>query len=228
MTFNLFTFYAIVRQAVIDMAYNPGLSVNSFSVVDERADPMQDSYGATFEDYEAGYFWSRRWRLQGASPEAIKGEFPVLFLEEQETTTERAQQDNTTQTISFVLMDKLECALCPKTERRTPLVVRENLKRMARAIIAEISQYRLYERDMEMVWASPGRAETWEGGEPNYTEELADYLDLRNLRFRKWGNFPGLRGILVEVKIRSCERPGLDFDYTTEPSPFLGAINCGC
>lgn len=228
MNFNLFTLYAILRQAVIDMAYNPGLSVNSFMVVDERADPMQDSYGATYEDFLSGYFWARKWTLEGASPQAVKGEFPVLFVEEMETTAKQADKDETTATISLILLDKIQCEICPPGIRRTPLTVRENLKTMARAVIQEAARYRLYEKGAELVWASPGRAATWPGGEPNWTEEVDGYIDTRNIQYRKWGNFAGMRGVLVQIKVSSCTSVSLPYDYETEPSPLLGAVNCGC
>jgi len=76
------TIIDIFKQIVIDMEYDPELQINSFSTVDDGIDLKHVSFEKTYEDFNEGSFWSRTWVNQGADSNEIKGEFPLLFIEQ--------------------------------------------------------------------------------------------------------------------------------------------------
>ena len=218
---TLQTFYHIARQAVIDMDYLPGVQINTFALVDGMPDLEGQSFGYGYSDFEHGYFWSRGWVLGGGDPNTIKGEFPVLFLELNGTDL-----DNGDHEISLTLVDKIECESCPPELVRTGPTLTANLTRAARALLSEVNSYVLYDMGSTLQWMSEGRAETVERGFEQ--DELSEYLDLTRVRIRPWGDYPGLRGITLNLTLTTCESGAAPFRYDTPVDPLVGAINCGC
>lgn len=220
---TLETFYNIVRQAVIDMDYLPGVQINTFALVDQSPDLMGQSFGYEFNDYLNGFFWSRRWVLGDASPNTICGEYPALFIE----LTGSDVEDGTHE-ISIVLVDKIECETCPPEVVRTGPAVESNLRRAARALLLEIESYILYDVGDAYQWASPGRALAWETPPVDEPDDIENYMDVTKTRIRKWGDYPGLRGVALNLGLSTCEVATAPFRYDTPIEPLAGATNCGC
>lgn len=220
---TLETFYSIVKQAVIDMDYLPGVQVNTFGLVDDTPDVFGESFGYSFGSYLNGFFWSRMWVLNGADPNKISGEYPALFLE-----LAGSDLEDGTHQISMVLIDKIECSTCPPEIIRTGPAIESNLRRAVRALLAEVDGYVLYDLGEQYQWASPGRMATWDDLPEDEADHLNEYLDLTRASIRRWGDYPELRGVTLTMSLTTCESSVAPFRYYTPTEPLTGATWCGC
>lgn len=226
---SLETMYSIIRQAVIDMQYNPGLSINTFALVDDRPDVAGESFGYAYSDYEHGYFWSRDWVAAGHDRNKIKGSFPVLFAEQRQAVKKgKGQTRQITETIDIMILDKIKCGTCPPAIIRTGPAVYSNLRAMAEAILCEVESYVLYDRGDEYQWAAPGRAEGWPVAPVDEVDYLHEYLTIDGITFQPWGDWAGMRGLRFTLSFSSCKKSDLVFRYDTPITAFVGANNCGC
>lgn len=223
------TFLAILKQIVVDMKYRPGLAVNTFAVVDDRPDIEGQSFGYSYQDFESGYFWSRDWVASGASRGTIRGQWPVLFVEQRRTgINARGQTQRSTEFIDIMILDKIVCEGCPPSMKRTGPQVYRNMKRIARGVLNELDRYRKYQRPSGDQWAAIGRAETW--GEPlDEIDSLWEYLNLSSVEIEPWGaSYPNHRGARFQINLHTCEIDDFEFLYDKPPVTLLGATDCGC
>ena len=223
MTPNLPVLYAILLQAVKDMAYRPGLTVNSFALVDGMPNLDHESYGYTFEDYRAGNFWSRDWVGAGAMSSELRGQWPVLMPELRES---RTKSSNTIEhTVDVTLVDHLTAAHCGP---RSGPVVYDNLLRMALAVRGEVLSYGLYDTDeFGLVWSTENRMERIEGLQLSpLMAELKDYVKF-NAEIRPWGDYPHLRGLYLSLTLTECiVLDGPAFRYDRAEPQVRGVVNC--
>ena len=95
-------------------------------------------------------------------------------------------------------------------------------------MLKEVEAYVLYDIGDAYQWASPGRADTWETVPADEPDDLMNYLDLTRSEINKWGDYPGLRGVTLNLGLTTCEVSQAPFRYDTPVRPLAGAINCGC
>ncbi|MEL6274591.1 MAG: hypothetical protein AAFU03_05790 [Bacteroidota bacterium] len=227
-------FYAILRQVVIDMKYAPGVSINTFAHVDVAPRVDHASFGYSYDDYLNGYFWSRAWVGRGANPNMIKKQFPALFVETQPSTVQQPDRDSICYNVGLVFLDKIECSACPPQIIRSGPTVYNNLIKMARAVLREAHSYVLYELDdgqeTYTQWVSPGRLEYLVSQGVNVLsddlDELCKYFEPYNVEFRPWGDYPGHRGLLVNIQFNTCEPLNVAFKYDQPVEGFLADQNC--
>ena len=222
MTPNLPVLYAILLQAVKDMAYRPGLTVNSFALVDGIPNLDHPSYGYTIQDYRAGNFWSRDWVGAGAMSSELKGQWPVLMPELRES---RTKSSNTIEhTVDVTLVDHLTAAHCGP---RSGPVVYDNLLRMALAVRGEVLRYGLFDAGgFGQVWTTPERAQIINGQHMLPLAELEDYVKF-NAEIRPWGDYPHLRGLYLSLTLTECiVLDGPAFRYDRAEPRVRGVINC--
>ena len=212
---------AIYKQIVIDMAYQEGLQINTIVIVDTPPEIRSESFGATYDHYLQGLFWSRAWVAKGADPNAILGDWPVLFAEQRTIEQECPDSIDVDVPWNFALIDKIECATCPTQENRTPPIVKNNTLRMLRAFIQELYTFQKWTVDKGSgtveEWISEGRLQHYTS-EPGITpialqEDLASMVGVAPLTYREWGNFPDLRGYFTTMTFTICPTVGLTFNY---------------
>ena len=201
------------------MAYRPGLTVNSFALVDGIPNLDHPSYGYTIEDYRAGNFWSRDWVGAGAMSSELKGQWPILMPELRES---RTKSSNTIEhTVDLTLVDHLTAAHCGP---RSGPVVYDKLLRMALAVREEVLRYRLYSHtEYGLVWSTPERADLSIHDE-DYA--LSDYVQF-TAEIRPWGDYPHLRGLYLSLTLIECiVLDGPAFRYDRAEPQVRGVINC--
>lgn len=230
------TLIAIFKQAVADMAYQAGLQLNTFAVLDDAPDLVHDAMGFTYDNYLAGEFWSRFWVGNGADPAKIKADFPVLFVEEGAITQECADSWEYRQEWPVLVIDKIECTSCPPGEDRSAETIKANTRTMLRNWLKEVSTYRLAEVDngVDIIeqWISAGRQEyldslpgTTVGG---IIEDLYSIMVGTPIKIEEvgaWDDFKAHRAILA---FELCEAPAGVFNYKDQVLPELAIIRRPC
>lgn len=218
--------FDIFRQIVLDMAYRPPYQVNSFMVVDQIPDIMHPSFGATYEDYLAGFFWSRTWVYQRAAPDKICAEFPALFIEARETLFDPQCDETGKTTFYLVLVDKITCEGCPPEIKRNGLSVKDYLLTSMRAILREFFSYSLYDTDNGLSWMSEGRADLL--GETIIEEQIISMTAANEVEISDWGNYANMRGVMAKINIEYCKTFDVPFDYQNPVIEPLANIPCRC
>ncbi len=219
------------------MAYDKALQINSFAVIDEGIDLKHNSFGKTYEDYLEGTFWSRTWVNGGASAQDIKGEFPLLFIEQKLLTMEAIDSNDLTLPFYFVVVDKIACDACPPGLTRTSEEVLANTLVMLRRVFKELMNYKLFAYDIVSPpssaesWATQGRIDylTTEGTIVNadWKSDFEGILPSVNLvKVVQWGNFDSLRAHATEIPFTVCDPTTGSFNYENATVEDLGRTIC--
>lgn len=222
-------FNQIIKQAVIDTAYSDS-QVNTFNAIDIDPDLNSVSFGATYSDFQNGLFWSRDWVNSGASPDTIKGQYPVLMTESRSQSFDIGYTESSAM-VFLLLIDKVkECSDCPFPEsgRQTT----QRVFQILRAIIDEVYSYGKYNviRDGEtsVEWISEGRYLAIKDNveEIYIIEDIQPYLSNNDINIREWGQFIDKRGCYTELNIEVCSANDVEFEYKDEITPTLAITKC--
>ncbi len=230
----------IIRQIIIDMAYQAGKQINTFAVMHGEPDFGSDALGYDFQDFLDGNFWSRSWTNKGAARDQMQAEFPILFMENMTTFLNDLTSNETTYEWNFLLIDKLACESCPPQETRTPEQVKQNVLNMFRAFLSELYTYQLWELEypgnvFKFEWTSEGRLNYYnESGDIipiAMQEELSISIDeSKSMELREWGRFkyPDYRAYFTTIRFHTCEPIESNFKYDHPVSPQLTYLICPC
>jgi len=231
------TLRQIFRQIVADTVYNPGKQINSFVFVDEAPALDHESFGASYVDFVDGVFYARTWVNQGADPNTIRGEHPVLFVEDTQSEVEDLDDPSQKTTISFLVIDKIPCESCPPNIRRTGNTVLQNTLLMLRAFLERLYTYELYEVDRDgnitYEWATPDWIEQDETIDAfSSIDDIKGYIMPGPYTFARWGRF-GMMGMAEKRAYYTSLMFDLCQDDDTEYSPTpivsgIAKINCPC
>lgn len=219
---NLLTFISILKQVVIDMAYAPGVAVNTFGYIQDAPDLRAASLGFTHEDFLNGHFWSRDWVNGGAKAAEITYQFPIMLAELNTSQRSRGSREFT-HLIDVMLLDQVH----GDHEHRTGPQVYGQLTQTALAIMEEVERYRLYDLDTAYQWAVPERQELLFPDAPE-VEDMMTYLRESEVDLQPWGDWATMRGLRWQFKLVTCEDPNVMFKYDHLATPLAGSINCGC
>lgn len=227
MTPTLPILYGILLQAVKDMAYRPGKTVNAFAVVDGVPDLTHPSFGYTADDYRAGRFWSRSWVGEGARSDKVVGQWPVIMPEL--VRSRRIGKGLIEHTVDITLVDTLAGeSSCGRQCHRAGAEVYANLLDMGLAIIDEVLGYGLYENDYGLMWSTPARMATdvkWSQMD-DLGVTVSDYVKLSD-DIRPWGDYPHLRGLYMSLTLTEClTTEGVTFRYDQTDADAVGVVNC--
>jgi hypothetical protein len=224
------------------MAYEKDLQINTFAVVDDGVNLNHASFGKAFKDYQDGKFFSRTWYNQGADPNNIKGEFPVLIVEQRRVILDCLDSDQYAIPFDFVIVDKLPCDTC---DYRSPDKVSDDALVMLRRFFKELLNYRLYSYQKDDGGGGEETVKAW------YTEGRMNHLlandddvlsingwdkDLRgmlltdeNITVTQWGNFEKKRGHVSNLTFVVCNSDTGDFEYDKgEPDQISRTICKNC
>jgi hypothetical protein len=215
--------YAILLQAVKDMAYRPGRVVNGFALVDGMPKLDHISLGYTYEDFKAGRFWSRGWAAGGGDPSKIAVEYPVLMPEL--VRSRRIGGKAIEHTVDLTLVDTLTGQTPAGAHcKRAGAAVYSGLLEMGLAIVSEAMGYGLWQSpEGEFVWGAGGRIP---GSYSDHNRQLSDYVTLSD-EVRPWGDYPHLRGLYMSLTLKECiDTEGVAFRYDQTEGTALGVVNC--
>lgn len=227
---------AIFKQIIIDQAYYPGRQINTFRVTDQMPPLHHDSLGGTYTEFLEGNFWSRTWVNQGADPEKITGEYPVLFVEQQELGLQPLEPDLITACFYLLFLDKLPCDSCPPNVSRSPAAVKENTVLMARDFLSELFTFALYEVEdgagITYQWLSAGR-QAWLETQPgiigiDFVRDLLTDFSEQEVRIGAWGTDPAIRGTYMRICFSLCWPIAPAYNYKNEILPQLATTVCPC
>lgn len=221
---------AIFKQMVIDMMYGD-LQVNSFVNITSDPKIREQSFGASYEDYQAGDFWARDWVNQGADPGTIAGTFPVLFYENRRVEMYLNQDEQSDRVyVNLLLLDKFELGCCDTSGRiMTRARVFDRLVATMRSLILRLEQTKVYAVDDHFEYITSSKAQYYDdnGKEVKFIRIL-DLIDTP-VTISEWGNNPDIVGVWCEMSFTLCldtEQP----EYRDDAEVVEGvAINrCPC
>lgn len=227
---------AIIKQAVVDMKYRPGLVVNSFLLTDTLPNFSDSTFGATYKQFEAGSFWSRHWFNQGASRSKIKADFPVLLMDSAPDafSVECPGDETGVATYDIIVVDRIGCEECPDGPDRSPEQVSDNCFQMLKAIIDEVYNYALWdvfdqaEQQDFKSWISKGRIEAGQyddGFDVVMIDDIVGHFMPNDIVYRQWGNNIERRGYAAQVSFMLCPPGGqVEFNYQSLTPKKVGVV----
>jgi len=216
------TITAILKQIVMDMAYQEGKQVNTFFKIDAPPNIKSDSLGATYQDFEDGVFYSRTWYLGGSKPDEMCAEWPAAFFEEIDTTQEQKSGDFISAKYALILVDRIVCENC-ETKQRTRNQVKDNIMDMIRGIVHELLTYEKWlindGTTNKEIWISRGRKEQLEADPEStiiFINWLSDMLTIvgdGSMEIKEWGNHMDMCGYIVFLQFNYCLPTNIVFNY---------------
>lgn len=226
----------ILRQIVIDMAPIPGRQVNAYAFIDRDPDLSGQSFGQTYEQYEAGYFWARSWVGAGASKSTFCGQYPVMFVEPGSARFDCPGDSEGVFPFNILIIDEIGCDGCPDHGKRSARQVAANVRSMLAAVITELSSFGKYiitdpdDLQPSTVWMSAGRAETPDmvPFDPEISTDMIGVLEPEPYTVQEWGNHPKRRAYFATLSFRWCLFDDGQFDYTNRTPDQVGVVNCPC
>lgn len=225
---------AILRQIVLDMAYAPGLQINTFGVITNPPNLYADSFEFDYQAYEDGTFWSRSWVYAGAKRDTMCAEFPALFIEQRSARLESVTDSEMTFPFSLLVIDKIECGSCPDKEFRTPQRVKANVLTMLRSYIAELATYELWQLerdgDTSFEWLSAGRLARYKNDETitliDSKMSLMPYVGIEPIELIEWGNYAEFMAYYTSLNFLLCIPTNGTFNYSNPIVPQLAIPIC--
>lgn len=224
----------ILRQIVVDMSYQPGLQVNAYAFSDRDPDLTNQSFGMTYEQFDAGYFWARSWVGSGASRSTICGQYPVLFAEPSSVRFDVAGDPDGEVRYNLLLIDEVGCDGCPDHGERSGRQVAANVRSMLLSIIDELIAYGRYivtpdDGPPFEAWISENRIDAGLiDADTQIIGDLMSYVIPEPIDLQEWGNHPQRRGYYVTLRFRWCEPRRAVFSYRNDSPDTVGVVKCPC
>jgi len=227
---------------VMAYPYSPCTQINTFAVVDSIADLETSNLGATYQDYLDGSFWSRKWVMQGADPDTLCKEYPMLVLEQKKGRKKDILESTTCLDWWLVFMDVPDCGDCKDECKRSIAKVDSDLRDMVEVILKEVKRFALYsitdgESNVSQVWATDDQIQHWfaTGAIIDYTNDCGDILPFLDCGIpvdicaADVGNVDQARAISIMIRACDCHDIETEFDYTLEVPKGIARTKCeGC
>lgn len=121
-------------------------------IYDQR-DISHPTFGADFTSYKEGYFWSRSWEQNGATPSKMAAKFPAVILVSDYSETK--SRKNICQTWTLLVADIPDCPTCPEVCRRSKVAIQDDLLATLAYIINKLTERSLVTlSDDSQAWVS--------------------------------------------------------------------------
>lgn len=143
MTLSKESIIALFRQIVMTYPVIPGKQINTFATIDDGAMFNSDSIHKTYQDYLNGYFWSRTWVNQGAHPDTLCKEYPILALEQKRVYKKSLTDKRHCYEFWVVLAMQVGCETCDLMLSIED--VDTALQEMALTVVQEMNRYKIYD-----------------------------------------------------------------------------------
>ena len=230
-------FINIFRQIVIAYPYDPCKQINTFVVADSIADFETANLNKTYLDFQTGSFWSRKWVLQGADPNKLCKQYPILALENKVSTKKDIFSKTTCSTWWVSILDVPDCPDCKSECKRTWVQVDQDLVRMIDIVIAEFSKFNLYtitvNGEEQSAWATQEQIDYWvtEGQIESYQVECtgAEVViepEAVEIRSTDIGATDKARAVALSIKFCECIEEELVFNYITVSPKQVSRTKC--
>ena len=184
-------------------------------LTDTEPDLDHDSFGATYADYEAGRFYSLDWQAAGANPNRIRGRFPVLLIEEAETTVGHMGDVQTT--FHFIVVTRMTCE---RGRLRSGHEARTQAEGLLVRYLQNLREYVEVEQDGNKAWIFPGDLST--------AKPLPGFMAANlpsSMTVAPWGFFTDFRGAMCTQVVHTCDtyQPALTAKQVFETR---GVVRC--
>lgn len=221
----------IFRSIVIAFPYHKERRLNTFGYVDRVSDLNAENLQKNYEQFDAGYFWSREWVNSGAERSTIKTDYDLLFVENKQMTVLNLYKTPVpvTYKIFITIASPVKCDDCK--ERTWEQIDRDNRIMMV-MVLQELFKFQLYEitigsgEDAEVIvkWMTPTQADAYDALEDvtvtdgcmllkNLIAEPSDNVLIYTSNF----GVDALRTQTVELNFKACITPETNFNYIVWP-----------
>lgn len=225
----------IFRQIVEDFPYLPCKQLDTFALVDGDDAFSTTNLKKTYEDYQAGFFWSRSWVLAGADPNTLCATYPALILEHKKSTYDNIRDDSVCHEFYLLVTDLLDCGDCEC--KRTPDQVKCDVMDVINSVLKEFVTYKLYDitdgEDEYQAWLSDGRKAYLQAENPEMIFEfccndIAHSVNSDNIEINEWKSHSNNKvvGYATRLTICDCRAEKVEYDYTEKSVKELSTASC--
>jgi hypothetical protein len=207
--------------------YNTCGYLNTYVHLLDQSDVDLPNYGATYETYLEGMFWSRDWVLSGAKRTELKTKQGTLITYKDNGIRISATEQKFCYPYNFVILDEIKCKHCSDTCKRTKYTVDTNIENWANIFINELMRFNYYEyvdvstNETKTIWATEGMMKYWEGVllvdsfiEKFTMDMFVDTTNAINIKAVATP-FDGCRGCVFSITFCDCKINSTDnFDYS--------------
>lgn len=236
-------FLMICRKSIQQLGDHPAMNsqgvprrINSFvGLIELNINLQHPSFGANYSDYNDGRFWARDWVASGADPNTMKGNYPVIMLEEKATIMRGLKSSTEKKELILYSLDKNACDGCPP-EIRSP----QSAYKTALFWFKAFSKYVL---SHEVIRLLPSGEEFWltreEAQVMKDNEEIEDFrvsgvpmtsLWLNEGEFKlepySDGVLNGVRGYYTKILVNVCEVVEVQSDLSKVVWNRVAVQNC--
>jgi hypothetical protein len=229
----------VLRQIVVDTPYAKCGGINTFLFLDDVKDVEKKNFGQTFQSYKEGAFWSRDWIASGANPNNIAVKYPVLVVEQRNSTQKTIDTKVLCSMYSLVVIDQINCTDCPKECQRTPEKIESDTILTLQNYLFELSRYcqadwTLLDGTQKSGFVSKGRLEYWlQNGiitGYNVKRKLTALLQSEQFEFNSFGEgFTGqIRGTATSFSVCMCWQSNTQvaYNYIDTPISQIATVKC--
>lgn len=222
--------YKIFRDIVINYPNTNCRQLNTFASLFKSTDLNSPNLGKSYQDYKDGYFWSRAWVHSGASRDTIKGQYPLLSLENKEMSFNPCCNDEDCYEWHMLIIDTLECGNCEGCNR-TKDSVYSNLMAIAKNVMCEFSSYKAYQDEEGAYWLSEGQAHFYNNNGSELSEACGEMCDMLDGEIKiepiREDLIDGGIGVYLSFKTKHCSTvEKVDFNYDQKPLSEISKAIC--
>lgn len=230
------TLNAILRDIVTRWPYSKCTQLDTYVMNDSSSKFNDTNFGMGYNDYKAGYFWSRAWVNGGANRDNLAGKFPALAHQSFSTEPdEDTETNNYTQTGSILVIDQYDCEDCGECNR-TQWEVSKDTKSILMSVMALLKEYKLWDvvdsEDTEyQLWAVPSViAAMQDSGDivsANEAGELITSLSFSS-DVTEWAVnlVPKTIGWFVNYRLEYCFNNSIVLNADLPENAVIGALRC--
>ena len=211
------TIIAIWRQIVKDFPHHKERRLNTFAVLDNKAQLNTNNLEKSYQQYLDGYFWSREHAVSGSSRNTLKKEYDILFLENKQLNLHDIERNAASVELFISVASQADCEGCKRSWEQ---VDRDN-REMLVAALQEFYSYKLYDDEGEFAWISPGRAATMNPVPTETGVEIFQFIreGTQNIEiFTTTFGVDNVRAQSVKLTLDGCLLPNIIFDYSSPPA----------
>lgn len=218
--------------------YSECKQLNTFALVDSADDLELPNLGKTYQDFLANSFWARKWVLEGADPNTLNKQYPILALEQKVIKKKDIFAKEGCYTFWFTVMDVPDCPTCKDACKRSVDQVDCDIQEIALSIQQELKNYGLFEvafTDQEepvFLWVSSGQIVQWETDLAiDYYEPIGDLCDFITSEAveifpTEVGTADGARAVTFSFQICTCAETSNNFDFTRIEPKQIAVAQC--
>lgn len=210
---------------------------NTFFVIDTGDEFETENLKATYSDYQKGDFWSRRWVLQGANPETLCKQYPIIGLEQKSMRLPETFANSICYDYWVILADTPDCEGCDSTCQRTKDEVDNDLFVNSVILLQELKRYKKYKLSKNGNSWEAWMTSDWvqfllASGDIDSWSDLCDYIEMMvsdapiEIRSSNIGLTDGARAVAFPLSFCDCAIEQTPFDYNIREPDGTATTKC--